>query len=102
MNNIITLWSANINDILVVQNKIEEELSNLFKWEELFFTNTQEEFLEIFSNPSNLWKWIYNDKELVAYWIIVKDISYKQYTLLSFNGVNGAQIDIIAVNPKFW
>ena len=103
MENLLTLTEKNIDDIINVQKLIENKLSTLFKWNELFFTNTKEEFLEVLSNDTNLWKWIYNWDELISYGFIAKDVKLYQWkTLLDFQEDTSAQIDIIAVNPNYW
>jgi len=101
---IVSLTEKDINGILKIQEKIIENLSNVFKWNELFFTNTKEEFLEILSNNFNLGKWLYTeDNKLIVYGFVVKDVTVYQWkTLLRYDSDKTAQIDIIAVNPDYW
>ena len=104
MERLVTLDKTNIVDILRIQEKIIESLSNVFKWNELFFTNTKEELLEFLSNSLNLWKWLYSwNNNLIAYGFALKEVTFYQWrTLLSFDKDKSAQIDIIAVNPDYW
>ncbi len=99
---LVTLNQKNISDILKIQSDIISKLPNVFKWNELFFANTKNEFSEFLKNQLNYGKWIYNDQELIAYWIIVKDVwFYKEHMLDEIEEHNSAQIDIIAVNPNY-
>jgi len=94
------LWKDNISEILSLQNKVLDSLQNLFKWNELFFSNTKEEFKHLLNAENNYAIGFYNNNELIAYSVIDKDVSiYKWKTLLSFDPNISAQIDIVVVAP---
>jgi len=95
------LWENNIDEILILQKKVLDSLQNLFKWNELFFSNTKEEFKYLLNAKNNYAIGFYDNK-LIAYSVIDKDVSiYEWKTLLPFDFNKSAQIDIVVVSPAY-
>ena len=97
-------FSKEIPKVLELQEKVKESLKKLWKGDELFFTNTYEEFLKEVAYEPSKFIWIYNSKnDLCGYWLINKHMEYYRNKMIDlFIEDISAQIDIIVIDPDLW